>query len=239
MLYPIVPVPIDLILTIVYVYYGGLLIRSSLNTPEEVRLSNIQQVANAERVTGGMLLFSAAVDTFISLDFWFFNGESITSILSLSYLLLMPIMAIAIVTVGLNTFQVVSVENKNTTTLKEAPAVVRLSAQEAQQIVDKIDGLMMQQQLFLDLDLTLTRLSKKLLIPARQISVAVNQVHGKNISRVINEYRIAYAKTLLSSSEDSITQIYLDSGFQTKSNFNREFVRITGKTPSQFRRELD
>ncbi|HBN49318.1 MAG TPA: AraC family transcriptional regulator, partial [Thalassospira sp.] len=27
------------------------------------------------------------------------------------------------------------------------------------------------------------------------------------------------------------------SGFNTKSNFNREFLRITGKTPSQWQQE--
>ncbi|MDM5053684.1 AraC family transcriptional regulator [Aeromonas dhakensis] len=36
-----------------------------------------------------------------------------------------------------------------------------------------------------------------------------------------------------------MTQILMNAGFQTKSNFNREFQRITGLTPSQFRATRD
>ena len=70
----------------------------------------------------------------------------------------------------------------------------------------------------------------------RQISAAINQVYGRNISQVVNEYRIERAKTLLLTTDKAITQIYFDSGFQTKSNFHREFSRMTQQTPSAFRR---
>jgi AraC-like DNA-binding protein len=32
-----------------------------------------------------------------------------------------------------------------------------------------------------------------------------------------------------------VTEIMLEAGFQTKSNFNREFKRVTGLTPSDYR----
>ena len=103
------------------------------------------------------------------------------------------------------------------------------------QIVAKFDALMRDQQVFKDPDLSLNRLARKLGIPARKISSAVNQTHNENISKVINAYRVEYAKTLLKQSDETITDIFLNSGFQTKSNFNREFSRITGQTPSEFR----
>lgn len=34
---------------------------------------------------------------------------------------------------------------------------------------------------------------------------------------------------------ENITEAMLGSGFNTKSNFNREFLRITGKTPREYR----
>jgi AraC-like DNA-binding protein len=34
---------------------------------------------------------------------------------------------------------------------------------------------------------------------------------------------------------ENVTAAMLASGFNTKSNFNREFLRVTGKTPSAFR----
>ena len=89
--------------------------------------------------------------------------------------------------------------------------------------------------MFKDPDLSLNRLARKLGIPARKISSAVNQTHNENISKVINAYRVEYAKILLKQSDETITDIFLNSGFQTKSNFNREFSRVTGQTPSEFR----
>ncbi len=52
----------------------------------------------------------------------------------------------------------------------------------------------------------------------------------------MNEYRIAEARRLLRETDLAVTQVMLEAGFQTKSNFNREFLRATGKTPSDFRR---
>ncbi len=87
--------------------------------------------------------------------------------------------------------------------------------------------------------ITLARLSRKLGIRAKQISSAVNLVRQQSIPRVINEYRITHARQALLNTDESITQILMNAGFQTKSNFNREFQRITGLTPSQFRAMRD
>jgi AraC-like DNA-binding protein len=35
---------------------------------------------------------------------------------------------------------------------------------------------------------------------------------------------------------DAVTVIMLESGFGTKSNFNREFLLVTGMTPGAYRR---
>ncbi|MEH0759853.1 helix-turn-helix transcriptional regulator [Vibrio sp. 16] len=73
--------------------------------------------------------------------------------------------------------------------------------------------------------------------PVTKRSSAVNQVHQRNISKLINEYRIQHAQKALVETKDSITQISLSSGFQTKSNFNREFSRVSGMSPSQYRKD--
>ena len=96
--------------------------------------------------------------------------------------------------------------------------------------------LMREKELFRDPDLTLNRLARRAGIPARQISGAVNRVQGRNVSQMVNEYRIAEAKRLLRENDLAVTQVMLESGFQTKSNFNREFLRATGMTPSDYRR---
>ena len=40
---------------------------------------------------------------------------------------------------------------------------------------------------------------------------------------------------MLADPKASITETIYASGFNTKSNFNREFARVTGKTPSEWR----
>lgn len=52
----------------------------------------------------------------------------------------------------------------------------------------------------------------------------------------MNEYRIAEAQQLLKDSAMPVTSVMFESGFQIKSNFNREFLRVTGMSPSEYRR---
>jgi AraC-like DNA-binding protein len=101
------------------------------------------------------------------------------------------------------------------------------------EIVGKLDALMTTQQLYLNSDLTLSLLSRRLLVPAKQLSSAINRSTGGNVSRYINAARIKAAQDRLLAGE-SITNAMLSSGFNTKSNFNREFLRVSGKSPSDW-----
>jgi len=51
--------------------------------------------------------------------------------------------------------------------------------------------------------------------------------------------RIEQAKRLLANRELSITAIALDIGFGETSTFTAAFHRLTGQTPSLYRRNLD
>lgn len=101
------------------------------------------------------------------------------------------------------------------------------------EIVGKLDALMATQKLYLNPDLTLSLLSRRLLVPAKQLSAAINRTTGDNVSRYINAARIKAAQDCLLAGE-SITSAMLSSGFNTKSNFNREFLRVLGKSPSDW-----
>ncbi|MEQ5778311.1 helix-turn-helix transcriptional regulator [Thalassospira sp. NFXS8] len=94
---------------------------------------------------------------------------------------------------------------------------------------------MQTRKLYRDPALTLDRLSRRAIIPARDISLAINRFYGRNISCIINEYRIAEATQLLADTDKTVTDIQFDCGFQTKSNFNREFRRVTGMSPRDYR----
>ncbi len=110
------------------------------------------------------------------------------------------------------------------------------ASSEDELMFERVSELMQTTQLYKDPSLTLARLGKRLGCPARAVSNAVNRKTGENVSRFINRYRVEYAADLLRVSELPVTEVMLDAGFLSKSSFNTEFRRITGKTPSEFRR---
>lgn len=114
----------------------------------------------------------------------------------------------------------------------EAPAADETSDKET---LAAIQSRMETKHSYRDPDLNLDRLARRALIPARQISTAINRATGKNVSQYVNELRIAEACQLLAETEKSVTEVMLDVGFQTKSNFNRELRRVTDMTPVQWR----
>lgn len=103
------------------------------------------------------------------------------------------------------------------------------------QIMVRLDGMVTQQKLYLDPDLTLDRMSRKLGVPVKQLSGAINRSTGENVSRYINARRVAAACDALAAG-DTVTSAMLSAGFNTKSNFNREFLRVTGQAPSVWAR---
>lgn len=103
-------------------------------------------------------------------------------------------------------------------------------------VIDALDELLGMRCLHRDPDLTLSRLAHRLRLPASSVSAAVNRVRGLNVSQFENEHRIAYAAKALADSDRSISEIMQAVGFRTKSNFNREFKRVTGESPMDYRR---
>lgn len=101
-------------------------------------------------------------------------------------------------------------------------------------LVTRLEQLLVQSGLFREPGLTLGRLAKRLNVPAKQLSGAINRQSGESVSRYVNGYRIRDAVRRIEDGQP-ITTAMLDSGFNTKSNFNREFLRVMGTSPSAWR----
>jgi AraC-like DNA-binding protein len=115
-----------------------------------------------------------------------------------------------------------------------APAAAPATMEDAQsdaQLMAQLDRLLGEERLYLDPGLTLARLARRLSVPAKRLSQTINRATGGNVSRFINGFRIRRACERLRAG-DNVTTAMLESGFNTKSNFNREFLRVTGSTPS-------
>ena len=61
---------------------------------------------------------------------------------------------------------------------------------------------------------------------------------NKTFTRFVNEYRLVHACRLLAEKPISITEICFESGFNNFSYFNKTFQEFTGKSATQYRKEL-
>lgn len=227
---------IDPIIISSFMAHGVLLLRLGAVGPDGFQNTLLHQSLTASRAAtgaGAVLLLNAAVDALIILDFQLSGGRNVPTILSAISVLILLLLALVAVT-GTN-----AASEEDTTdspdpapTAQRAPATV---AKDQRDTLDKIDQLMRESQLFTDPDLTLMKIARKAGLPAREISSAINRHNGINVSQYVNRLRLDEACRKLATTEDSITNIHLDSGFQTKSNFNREFKRQFGCSPSQWR----
>lgn len=61
---------------------------------------------------------------------------------------------------------------------------------------------------------------------------------GKTFTQFVNEFRIIHACKLLVEETSSITEISFICGFKNFSHFSRSFRLVTGKSPSEYRKEF-
>lgn len=230
--------PIDIVLFATYLGYGLALLKIAKEGPDalsSVRIADEWTAHRALVAVAVVLIVTSFVDALVSVDFLLGNGEQGRTVLTIASILWLAIAGYA-ATVADNTRpsgESFSLSEDFDQVLSTLP--VSSDASEDKAIANRIDTLMREQKLYRDPDLTLERLARRSGIPGRQISGALNRTYGRNVSQVVNEYRVSDAKQRLVTTRDQITAIMLEAGFGTKSNFNREFLRVTGMTPSRYR----
>ncbi len=107
-------------------------------------------------------------------------------------------------------------------------------------VLPRLKLLMEDEQVFLNADLSLKALAKKLNIHYNHLSQIINEHFGLNFNDFINSYRIEAAKVRLTDprgSKKTILEIAYETGFYSKSVFNTAFKKFSGQTPSQYRKE--
>lgn len=115
---------------------------------------------------------------------------------------------------------------------------VNFSEKEMISILKNIQVHMGKNKPYLNSIFTIRDLSSQMSIPYWTISQIINDRLKQNFFEFINSYRIKEAQRLIiNGGEDkSIIQIAYACGFNSKSAFNSAFKKITGETPSQYRR---
>ena len=105
---------------------------------------------------------------------------------------------------------------------------------------DRLIHAMEIDRVYLRDDLNERTLAELLDIPAYALSRLLNQVIGKTFTTFVNEYRIREAQRILAADMDKQKTnfaIALESGFRSESVFYVNFKKVTGTTPSKYRKQ--
>jgi AraC-like DNA-binding protein len=86
-----------------------------------------------------------------------------------------------------------------------------------------------------DGELSLTTIAKSVNLGANYLSEKFKKVTGVNFVAYVGQTRITKARDLLCNSNLRISEIAFAVGFQSLSQFNRTFKKLSGGSPSAFR----
>ena len=116
------------------------------------------------------------------------------------------------------------------------------SGLDSEQLLDyqgRLQQIMQAQQVFLRSDMTLPKLAEAVNCSVNHLSQVINAGFGMNFFDYLNQYRIAYAKELLTKLDDqnsAILNIAFTVGFNSNSAFYDAFKKCVGQTPAQYRK---
>jgi AraC-like DNA-binding protein len=241
--------PVDLVIIANFLAYGLALLWLARLGPDGLlaaRLDGALRSYRALQLTGLALIASALTDVAISLDMLWSGGRYSPMVVSAATTLILLLLGIGAVTAGqeeageAEAGEGEAPDNGPGFETPGAPSDIASSTKSAtedhRRLAADLDRLMTERRLWADPDLNLARLARRLGMPARAVSEAVNRVHGVSVSHYVNNHRITEACRLLADTDLPVTRILFEAGFMTKSNFNREFLRVTGENPSDWRR---
>ena len=231
------PLWTDPVLVAIKLIFVVLLIRLARDSPVSLQLARLDWLRNTERalwLAALLLLFSTIIDVVIVIDFALNDGRFAASIVGTVNLLSVLIIGWVCVQAGKGT---VNPDSDQPSTENNDSADTKATTQEDQKLLSELNNLLVDQRLFADSNLNLQKLARKAGYPPRAISRVVNQLTGQNVSQWVNSSRIDAACDVLQHPEMSVTEAMNEAGFVTKSNFNREFKRVTGLSPSEWRRQ--
>jgi AraC-like DNA-binding protein len=92
-------------------------------------------------------------------------------------------------------------------------------------------------KVYLDAELTLTKLAAHLDLPPKTVSAVLNQHLKVGFNEYVNRFRVEEVKQrLLNPPKGNLTvlAVAFDSGFNSLATFQRVFKNLTGITPTQF-----
>ncbi|WP_092588801.1 helix-turn-helix domain-containing protein [Rhizobium mongolense] len=220
---------IDVVLFLVFIGYAIAILRLMRPGMDALRLAAFDEARPAYYASlfaAAALLLSAVLDAAVTFDLIWTHGRYAPTLIVGGNMAALVILSAA------------AAAASRSRAARDVPEIIEAPKADAEdsEMMTAIQALMVDKRLYQDQSLTVNKLARKAGLSARQISEAINRAAGKNVSQYVNEFRIAEACKLLTETEQSVIEIMYSVGFQTKSNFNREFRRLTEITPLEWRK---
>ena len=118
-------------------------------------------------------------------------------------------------------------------------AAKKIEDTEAEFLIQQLNSLMQEKELYKDTDVKLQSVAKNIHISTHKLSQLLNDNLGKSFASFINDHRIEEAKRLLQENNQfTLETIGFEAGFSSKSSFYATFKKIVGKTPSEFQKQF-
>lgn len=115
-----------------------------------------------------------------------------------------------------------------------------LSSSQLQEYLDQLIFQMEHKQVYRNPDLELKQLEEITGIKSYYITEVINTLLGQNFYEFVNNYRIEEVKRKLmdpANDQKTVLSLAFESGFNSKSSFNRIFKIHSGKSPTHYRKE--
>ncbi len=136
-----------------------------------------------------------------------------------------------------NNFQ--NVENE--LTAKEKYQSSTLDQEGIDSYFNEILRLFEEEKLFLEPQLKIEDLAKRVDITIHKASQVINSKSDKSFYEFVNQYRVEHFKKLLADPEKrkfTILSLGIESGFNSKASMNRVFKNFEGQSPKEFQQSI-
>lgn len=250
------PMWVDIPLIVVKLVYTALLVQLARRAPDSLQLVRLSWLKNSQQALWGaalLTLVSTSVDIAIAVDFALYEGRHAANLVGFVSLLILLLLGWVSVMAGRGRASDSGTATDLTNDMHgNAQAAIPLSSYsqvvntdslsptdtfefDDSSLLELLNKLLIDERLYADTELNLQRLARKAGVPARIVSRAINAHTGQNMSQWVNGARIDAVCQILKDRSVTVSEAMLASGFLTKSNFNREFRRIKGCSPSEWR----